>query len=271
MIDTHHHNWVLGGKVPYAWITPGTILYYDFPTDAAKALMDGAGVEYCVLMEADNSAAELEWMLGQASRYPHVLGVVGGGELYYPQTLDNIRRFAGNPAYKGVRIYWEEPGQEQGVLDEGLTMLAEYNLTCDIVMKPQAYAEIADAIERHPNVRFILDHFAGVPILPGQAQQWSEQIARLASLPNTTLKLSGYLTAAKPPTLENVQPYFEVALQRFGANRMLYGSDYPVCTVLGQTYGDTVDLLRGLLAPLPPTEQAAISDHTARRVYRLGD
>lgn len=269
MIDTHHHNWILGGKVSYDWITPGTILYYDFTTVESKRWMDLAGVEYCVLMEARNSLAELEWMLEQQRIYPHMLGVVGGGELYYPDTLDTIRRFADQPAYKGVRIYWEEPGQEQGSLDEGLLILATHDLTCDIVMKPQAYAEIADAIERHPKVRFILDHFAGARVLPGEAQVWDEQIARLASLPNTTLKLSGYLTAAKPPTLETIQPYFDVALKRFGASRMLYGSDYPVCTVLGQSYVDTVDILRGLIAPLSEADRDAITDGTARRIYRL--
>jgi len=269
MIDTHQHNWLLGRRVPYAWIDPGTILYRDFPAEEIKPQMDTAGVTACVLVEADNSTAELEWMLEQVTQYDHVLGVVGGGELFDPQVPLNLARFVDNPAYKGVRIYWEEPGEDPGALETGLDFLARHGLNCDIVMKPQAYSEIVAAITRHPNVQFILDHFAGVQIVPGGADAWAAAVKPLAELPNTLLKLSGYLTAAHPPKLITMQPYFEAALWLFGANRMMYGSDYPVCITLGQTYGDTVSLLREMIAPLSAAEQEAITDETARRVYRL--
>jgi len=271
VIDTHQHNWLLGRRVPYAWITPGTILYRDFPAEEVKPQMDAAGVTACVLVEADNSIAELEWMLEQVEKYAHIVGVVGGGELFDPQVPLNLECFVDNPHHKGVRIYWEEPGEDPGALESGLDTLARHGLNCDIVMKPQAYAEIAAAIKRHPDVQFILDHFAGVQQYPnsGGAQHWAAQIKPLAELPNTVLKLSGYLTAAHPPRLDVVQPYFEVALEAFGSDRLLYGSDHPVCITLGQTYGDTVDLLRGLIAPLSSSEQAAIADNTAKRVYRL--
>lgn len=269
MIDTHQHNWLLHQRVPYAWITPGTILYRDFPAEEIKPQMDAAGVAACVLVEADNSIAELEWMLEQVNKYDHILGVVGGGELFDPQVPLNLERFAKNPAYKGVRIYWEEPGEDLGALETSLAFLAQHSLSCDIVMKPQAYTEILATLTRHPNVQFILDHFAGVQHVPDGAQAWAYALKPLADLPNTVLKLSGYLTAAHPPTLAIIQPYFEIALEYFGADRLLYGSDYPVCTTLGQIYGDTVALLRDLIAPLSAVEQDAIMQGTAKRVYRL--
>jgi L-fuconolactonase len=268
VIDTHQHNWRLHQTLAYAWITPGSVLYADFPVELIKPQMDAAGVTACVLVEADNSFTEIAWMLEQARQHAHILGVVGWGDLRDHATLPQLLHFTSNPAFKGVRVYWEEVG-ELGALDAGLDFLAAHNLSCDLVVKPPVYGQLADVVRRHPGVTFILDHFAGVQHVPGGASMWESAIAPLAALPNTILKLSGYLTAAHPPTVETIQPYFAAALRQFGANRLLYGSDYPVCTTRGQTYADTVAILRALIAPLRTAEQHAITEGTARRVYRI--
>jgi L-fuconolactonase len=268
MIDTHQHNWRLHQTLAYAWITPGTSLYADFPVELIKPQMDASGVTACLLVEADNSFAEIAWMLDQARQHPHILGVVGWGDLRDPATPPQLLPFTNNPAFKGVRVYWEEV-TPLGALDDGLRFLAEHGLSCDLVVKPPVYAQLADVISRHPNVTFILDHFAGVQHVPGGAEAWSADIQPLATLPNTILKLSGYLTAAHPPTLDTIQPFFAVAFRHFSANRLLYGSDYPVCTTRGQSYADTVSILRALIAPLSSAEQRAITEGTARRAYHL--
>lgn len=269
MIDTHQHNWLLNRTLTYHWITPGTVLYRDFPTDEIKAQMDAAGVAACVLVEADNSFAEIGWMLEQAQQYPHIRGVVGWGDLRDAATPGELARYTDNPLLKGVRVYWEEPEDDHGAMDDGLRFLADHGLSCDLVVKPQSYRQITETIAKHPGVQFVLDHLAGVPIVPGGASAWAKAIQPLADLPNAALKLSGYMTSAKPTTVENIQPYFAVALEQFRENRLLYGSDYPVCTVLGQTYPDSVALLRGLVAPLDAAQQEAILTRTAERVYRL--
>lgn len=269
MIDTHQHNWLLQRTVPYAWITPGTILYRDFPASEIKPQMDAAGVAACVLVEADNSVAELVWMLQQAHELSHVLGVVGGGQIFAADLPAQVLPYVTDPYYKGVRIYWEEPRADLGALESGFDFLADHDLTCDMVMKPQAYPQIVAVLQRHPNVQIILDHCAGVQLVPNGADSWAQAVEPLADLPNTVLKLSGYLTAAHPPTLDIIQSYFQAALDLFGADRLLYGSDYPVCTTLGQTYGDTAAILHGLIALLSSDEQKAILDTTAERVYRL--
>lgn len=271
MIDTHQHNWLLHRGLAYQWITPGDILYRDYPTDEILPQMAEAGVTACLLVEADNSFAEIGWMLEQSRKYPHIRGVVGWGDLRDPATPGELARYTGDPAFKGVRVYWEEPEDSHGALDDGLRFLADHGLSCDLVIKPQSYGQIAEAMARHPNVQFILDHFAGVHMYPDPsgADAWMQAIHPLAALPNAALKLSGYMTSAHPPTPDTVRPYFAAALELFGADRLLYGSDYPVSITLGQRYADSVALVRALVAPLSEAERTAILTVTAERVYRL--
>lgn len=271
MIDTHQHNWLLHRALTYHWITPGDILYRDYPTEEILPQMADAGVTACLLVEADNSFAEIGWMLEQARQHPHIRGVVGWGDLCDPATPGELARYVGDSKFKGVRVYWEEPEESHGALDGGLRFLADHNLSCDLVVKPQSYGQIGEAIARHPGVQFILDHFAGVHMYPdaSSADAWTEAIRPLAALPNAALKLSGYMTSAHPPTRDTVRPYFAAALEEFGAERLLYGSDYPICITLGQRYGDSVALLRELVAPLSEAERSAILTTTAERVYRL--
>jgi L-fuconolactonase len=210
-------------------------------------------------------------MLEQARQYPHIRGVVGWGDLRDPATPGELARYVGDPKFKGVRVYWEEPEESHGALDDGLRFLADHGLSCDLVVKPQSYGQIAEAMARHPGVQFILDHFAGVHMYPdgSSADTWTEAIRPLAALPNAALKLSGYMTSAHPPTPDTVRPYFAAALAQFGAERLLYGSDYPICITLGQRYADSVALVRALTAPLSEAERTAILTMTAERAYRL--
>jgi L-fuconolactonase len=271
MIDTHQHYWDLS-RFTYRWIQPDTILARNYHPDDALPLMQTASVRQCVTVEAGaDQAEELVWLLELAAAHDHIAGVVGCINL----TGDVSATLAALPAQhqqwlKGVRINIMDPAADYSRLDNGLQALAAQQLTCDLLMRPAALPQAAALIQAHPNVMFILDHFAGGRITPGGHTAWQQAVAPLADLPNTVLKVSGYLTAADPmpPTLDTLNAYFDCALALFGTARLMYGSDWPVC-LSGGSYQASVDNLKSLIGALSPDEQADITERTAIKTYRL--
>lgn len=271
VIDTHQHYWDLE-RFQYHWIKPGTALSQNYlPTDILPH-MQAAGVDSCVLVEAGvNKPGELHWFLELAAAHAHIAGVVGYIDLLsdVQSTLASI-----NPEHrhylKGVRVGISDPAADYSVYRPGLSVLAAHSLTCDLLIRNETLPQVAQLAQANPQVTFVLDHFAGATIRVDGYENWRRQLESVAALPNTVMKVSGYLTAAdpKPPSLETLRPYFEIALKFFGPSRLMYGSDWPVCLV-GDTYEAGVDLLKPLTSALMPDEQAAIWGRTAIKTYQL--
>lgn len=266
IIDTHQHNWELS-RFDYAWIKPDSPLAFNaLPADALP-LMQASGVDQCVLVEGGTHAPEeLDWLLQLADQHTHIAGVVGWLDL----KGDVAARLAHvNPSHraylKGVRYGCSDPQDDWAALDRGLAVLAENSLTCDLLVGQDMLPHVAQLVSRHSDVRFILDHFAGTRLTPGKAAEWATQSADCAALPNAYLKVSGFLTAAEPKPLavQTLKTYLDIALDLFGPSRLMYGSDWPVCT-LGGTYADTVALLRQCVSP-----QADLWAANARLIYDL--
>ncbi len=152
----------------------------------------------------------------------------------------------------------------------GLDALADLGLSCDLLMGPNHIESVVALARSHPRIVYVLDHFAGFRLAPGAHEAWRRQVQPLADLPNVTLKVSGYLTAAEPRPLqvETLRAWVEAAMDVFGAGRLMYGSDWPVCLQAGQ-YVDGVHPLREATAHLSPAAQASIWAGAATRVYRL--
>ncbi len=149
-------------------------------------------------------------------------------------------------------------------------MLGRLGLTCDLLCNPKSLKIIRSLVEQAPGTQFIIDHLGGGTIVPGGSDEWKNAMHPLARLPNVALKVSGYLAYAKPrpPLLVTLRPYIAAVLELFGAERLLFGSDWPVCTQ-GGTYIDAVNLLQPILSELIPSEQAAIWGGNAARIYHL--
>ncbi len=265
VIDTHQHNWQMG-RFPYTWIARDSVLGHDFLPAQGLDVMQPANVTHCVLVEAGaGSQDELRWMLELAAEHVHIAGVVGNiedmnavepvVERLEPELREHL---------KGVRIVYS-PARWIG-----FDALARLELTCDVLVPPETRPQLAEAIARIPDVTFILDHFAGARIQLGGAAAWSNEMRALAALPNVVMKLSGFLTAAdpKPLTAQTLREYVESALDLFGAERLMYGSDWPVC-MLGGSYADTVDWLRQATDDLSADEQDYIWHKTAIQTYKL--
>lgn len=271
IIDTHQHNWQLN-RFSYSWISQGSKLAYHYLPADAQPIMRAADVSCCVLVEAGaQSPGELHWMLELAATYPHIAGVVAAIDL----TADVESVLAEiDPNHisdlKGVRINCFDPEANWHLLTTGLQTLAAHHLTCDLLIGANVLPHLQTLLAMNPNVTFILDHFGGARITHGGHVAWKEAIRRIAALPNTVVKISGYLTAAdsQPLRRDTLCTYVDTALELFGTQRLMYGSDWPVCLLSG-TYVDTVNLLKTAVSALSPDEQAEIYANTAIRTYSL--
>jgi L-fuconolactonase len=233
--------------------------------------MAQAGVEGCVLVEAGVSTLdEVPWLVAVAGDHPQVKGIVAWGEPADERFLTGIKDLAREPLLKGVRISWYAPRPDADLVTDNLALLADLGLTCDLLLGPAAYTQLHAVIAHNPAVTFILNHLAGARITPGGAEAWAGQLKPLADLPNTCLKISGFLTTGSAaPDAEAGNAHFDQALAMFGAGRLMFGSDWPVCTRYGDTYASAVSAVREWAAVLPENEQRQIYTQTARRVYHL--
>jgi len=267
IVDAHQHYWQLS-RFDYAWIAPdNAVLHRDYaPADLWPA-MRAAGVQAGIVVQAHNSVDEARWMLELTDHNPHLAGVVGWVDLVAPDAPATLFDLARHPRFKGVRI---QPAQDLRAIRRGLDALADLGLSCDLLTGPDHIETAVGLAQSHPRNVFVLDHFAGFRLAPGTHEVWRRQVQPLADCPNVVLKVSGYLTAARPRPLqvETLRAWVEAAMDAFGAGRLMYGSDWPVCLQAGR-YADGVDLLRAATAHLGPAAQASIWAGTATRVYRL--
>ncbi|QSB13739.1 amidohydrolase family protein [Natronosporangium hydrolyticum] len=276
LIDAHLHLWDLSA-VAYPWLTPaaGPIYRTFTPADVEPELRTAA-VDGVVLVQAANSAEDTEAMLAVAARQPWVAGVVGWVPLTEPaQAAAALTRYATVPAFTGVRhLIHDEPDPDwvvQPAVVESLRLLAEHDVSFDVVaVLPEHLAHVATLAQAVPELRLVIDHLAKPPIQQRGWQPWADLLAAAAAHPNVYAKISGLNTAADPArwSAADLRPYVEHALAVFGADRLMFGSDWPVALLAG----DYQQVLRETLAALQGCDEqqrAAILAGTAARCYRL--
>ena len=265
-IDTHLHLWDLARK-PF-WLTPDSPALYQnrLPGDV-RPEMAAAGVDAAILVQADASLDEAYWMLELAQKYSWIVGVVGWVDLTAPGVAATLDALTEDPHFKGVRPYPEVKGGLEANRP-GLRALARHRLACDL-LDPQVLIQAPHIAADFPDVRFVLDHLAQPFDVPGGLPAWKDGLRSLAKFPNVALKVSGYLTAAKPKPLtpQELWPYLETALELFGSQRLMFGSDWPICTLAGG-YSSAVAMLKTITSTLSASEQADIWGVTAQDVYR---
>lgn len=236
IIDAHQHFWQLA-RGDYGWLTPELApLYRDFMPDDLLPLLARNGVDGTILVQAAPTGAETEFMLRLANETPCVLGVVGWVDFAAPSAVADIARLATHPKLVGLRPMIQDIPDDNWMLGHDLSpafqAMIDHDLTFDALVLPRHLPQLATLLSRHPELRTVVDHGAKPEIAAGQFDQWAENIIRIADESNAYCKLSGLLTEAGDSwTRADIAPYITHLLTAFSAERLIWGSDWPVLTL----------------------------------------
>ncbi|HUY82732.1 MAG TPA: amidohydrolase family protein [Acidobacteriaceae bacterium] len=274
-VDAHHHLWNYSAE-EYGWIGPEmAALRRDFGPADLRAEMTAAGVDACVAVQARETVEETRWLLGLAHENDFIAGVVGWAPIADAAFAGDLEALAGDAKLKGLRqILQAQPDAYMlsDAFERGMQVVEGSGLVYDIlILERQLEAAIA-LVDRHPKQVFVLDHVAKPRIAAHALEPWATRMRELARRPQVYCKVSGMTTEAdwKQWTMEDLRPYFDVALESFGPERLLAGSDWPVCT-LAVSYGSWWQVLREMVSGLSESEQAKILGGNAVRVYGLSE
>jgi L-fuconolactonase len=273
-IDAHQHFWIYNPQ-EYDWIddSMGMIRRNFLPEDLEPELQRN-DVQGSVAVQARQTLEETRWLLELAEQSPKILGVVGWVDLCSASVRSQLEEFAKHPKLVGVRHIVQSEPDDRFLLRKdflrGISLLEEFDLAYDILICTKHLPVAAEFVERFPKHRFVLDHLAKPPIKAGEIEAWALGVRHLAAFPNVWCKLSGLVTEAhwQRWKSEDIQPYLDVAFDAFGAERLMIGSDWPVCLVAG-SYGRTVDVVKNYVQEKPANARDAVQGENARRFWRL--
>ena len=272
-LDSHQHFWQLA-RGDYAWMSPDmTALYRDFmPIDLEPMLRSVDGSE-TVVVQAAATVAESRFLLDIAERCDFVVGVVGWVDMAGTTALRDLAALSESKWLKGIRPMIESIPEPDWMLSPqvgaALGALADGELCFDALVKPVHLSRLLHVVRSHPQLRVIVDHGAKPDIARGAFHPWSEDLAAVARHPNVFCKLSGLLTEAAPGSaFEHLQPYMQHLLDCFGAERLLWGSDWPVLN-LASDYVSWVRMCERFVGQLDEHAQQAIFSRNARECYRI--
>lgn len=271
-IDAHQHFWSTARR-DYGWLSPDDAhLYRDFGPGDLRPLMDGAGIDATILVQAAPTEAETAYLLDIADRHDWIGGVVGWTDLASPHALRRIAALADRPKLVGVRPMLQDMLDPAWInrppARPGLHALATYGLVLDALVRPHQIYGITAVARAFPSLTIVIDHGAKPAIGADDPAQWLSDMRAAAAHPNVHVKLSGLLTEAPPGAgAEALRPYVEPLLEAFGTERMLWGSDWPVLT-LAADYAHWCSITGELLAGLDPQSRSAILGGNAARIYR---
>jgi L-fuconolactonase len=255
-IDSHQHFWRYT-PAEYPWMKPEWPIRRDFlPPDLARE-MAKVGVEGCVAVQAQQTVAEARWLLSLADAHPFICGVVGWVDLQNERVEEQLAELARHPGFVGVRhVVQDEPDDNfmlRPAFQRGIGKLRQFNLAYDLLVFPKQLPAAIQLVANFPEQRFVLDHIAKPPIAAGALSPWREQIRELAKAPNVWCKVSGMVTEAKWDgwRAEDFRPYLDIVFAAFGVERLMFGTDWPVCTLAGsyeQVHGLAADYTQALTA-----------------------
>lgn len=276
VIDAHQHLWDLG-RSEYGWLTPELEpIYRSFAPDELEPQLARSGIDGTVLVQAENSYVDTDYMLSIADERPWVSGVVGWVPLLEPdEAARALDRYQRHPAFKGLRhLIHDEPDPDwllQDRVTEGLRLLAERGMTYDVVsVLPRHLEHVPTLVDRVPELRMVIDHLSKPPIADQGWEPWASLLRAAAESPNVYAKVSGLNTAAswETWTAGDLKPYVSYALEVFGPERLMFGSDWPVALLAGN-YQKVWDETQVVLNDLDDTERALVLGGTATRFYQL--
>ncbi len=274
VIDSHHHYWHYN-QAEYDWIDDSMrVIRADFLPENLKETISGAGVDGVVTVQARQLIEETDWLLQLAQQNDFMKGIVGWIPLIQQDIEDYLEKYSANVKLKAVRHVVQGEADSEFILRKdfncGISLLKKYSLVYDILIVERQLPNTIKFVDMHPNQPFVLDHIAKPLIATNQISPWRENIMELAKRENVSCKISGMVTEAdfKQWTPEQLQPYFDVVVEAFGPDRLLFGSDWPVCLV-ATSYNDWITLVKKNISKFSETEQAKILGNNAINIYNL--
>ena len=269
MIDAHVHIWRLG-RNGCAWPTPDLApIHCDFGLTDVAATIAGTGVERVVLVQSQESEDDTAWLLAEAAASPLVAGVVGWIDSAAIDPAARVARLQRQGPLVGLRVMAQDRPAEwlaDSALHGQFRALADTGLSLDLLVRPQHLAGCVALADAFLGLRMIIDHIAKPLIANDGYAAWREGMAPAAERANLMCKLSGLITEAAPgAAMETLAPYVEAALDLFGPERLIWGSDWPVIKLNGD-YSDWLGLARAII---PEQHHAAVFGGNARAFYRL--
>ena len=275
VIDSHQHFWRM--DQPFApRITGGSVLNRNFLPGDLKPVRDSCGVQRTIAVQAVASLEETRWLLRLAQQSAYIAGVVGWVDLTSPEVGPVLDELMVDPRLRGVRHLVEsEADPDWLVRDDVIRSLQEVSgrgLTFDLLIRPRHLKHALRLADRLPDLRMVVDHLAKPSHELATLAQWSRDLAAVAGVGSIYCKLSGMITEApdshwKPSDFNLL---VETAVELFGEDRVLFGSDWPVCLRAG-TYMDAYDVLVQALRPISPEAFAKIFGGNAQTFYGLTD
>jgi len=272
MIDAHQHFWRLD-RGDYGWLTPALQpLYRDYlPADLAPALQR-AGVQATILVQAAPTVAETRYLLEVAHAHDFVAGVVGWADFEDARVADTIDVLAADEKLVGLRPMIQDIADTEWMLEEKLApafeSMIDHRLVFDALVLPRHLPALRELVARYPELEMVLDHGAKPPLEAGNLGEWKREVAALARESPIVCKLSGLVTEAGSAEPAALREAVEHLLECFGPERLLWGSDWPVCELVC-SYDAWRATSEALLASLDPVQRELIYTETARKTYGI--
>jgi L-fuconolactonase len=274
IIDAHHHLWDLT-RFDYPWISPQwPQLRRNYLPEDLKREIDLAGVDRTILVQTGHSMDETRWFLDMAEASQFIAGVIGWVDLTDPDLDRILDEFAGRSRLVGIRHVVQDEPDDNWIIREdvlrGLSIVESRGLSFDLLFFPRHLRHVPALAQRLPNLPMVIDHLAKPPIRTGSLAGWDRDLRAASQYPNICCKLSGMITEAdwsswKPADLRR---YVAHAVDCFGFDRLMFGTDWPVCLLAG-SYQQVLEALREALGDISPGEREAVLGRTAARFYRL--
>lgn len=272
-IDAHQHFWKYD-KEKHAWIEDSmSVLQQDFMPPDLKTHLDEQKIEGSVAVQADQSERETDFLLSLADQYSYIAGVVGWLDIRSSGIGKALEKYTSYEKLKGLRhIVQDEPDDFllQSNFCRGISLLKEHNLTYDILIYEHQLPAAVQFVEKFPDQPFVLDHMAKPRIKEGEIENWKQGIKELAQHPKVYCKLSGMVTEAdwNGWQKKDFKPYLDVIFETFGADRLMFGSDWPVCT-LAADYSEVYSIIHEYISSYSAEKQEMILGGTAQQFYNL--
>jgi L-fuconolactonase len=273
-IDSHQHFWDLD-LLSYPWMPPGpSPIRHNFLPRDLKPKLDRNRFDGSVAVQATTQPEEAGWLLNLAEENPFILGVVAWVDLTSPRLGRVLDQLQARPQLVGIRHPVHDEPDDRWLLRtdvvEGLRELARRGLPYDLLLRPQHLPVIPELVDRVPDLPMVIDHIAKPRIGQHVMDGWAGDMERIAQIPHIYVKLSGMITEAEPGkwTAEDLRPYVQHVMRLFGPDRLMFGSDWPVCLLAGSWKGVLAAFTQAI-GPQPMETREKLLGGTAKQFYRL--